>query len=274
MNFLFCPSDDHQAGRPGDHSRQVGSTQSQGRLSYHGNIASDATASPLPQQVPSTLHGRRSQTGGISSGGGGDESSPPVGKLFGRRSSQGEGLGVGPSGSGAGVGQTGSGAAAGGPSGASPDSDFKVRNTDQLVPTAEIRQREVHYPPSTCIIPPPAYPPAQARKEARKAEEIRQREAELLEARKTYFEERRTAEVKAKQIFHGGSGPITGGCACGVGGGTVLGRGQGQEDRSRGQRADHGWVCMWGGQGCMWGVHVGGVFVGWGTAQYWVEVKA
>lgn len=53
-------------------------------------------------------------------------------------------------------------------------------------------------------------PPGQARKEARKAEEIRQREAELLEARKTYFEERRTAEVKAKKIFHGGSGPITG----------------------------------------------------------------
>ena len=56
---------------------------------------------------------------------------------------------------------------------------------------------------------PYPHPCPQARKEARKAEEIRQREAELLEARKTYFEERRTAEVKAKQIFHGSAGGVT-----------------------------------------------------------------
>lgn len=58
--------------------------------------------------------------------------------------------------------------------------------------------------------PPHTHTLTKARKEARKAEEIRQREAELLEARKAYFEERKTAEVKAKQIFHG-STSVTGG---------------------------------------------------------------
>mmetsp|Transcript_17043 Transcript_17043/g.36817 ORF Transcript_17043/g.36817 Transcript_17043/m.36817 type:complete len:694 (-) Transcript_17043:512-2593(-) len=42
-----------------------------------------------------------------------------------------------------------------------------------------------------------------ARKEARRQEEIRRREAELLEARKAYFEERKTAEAKKYALYHG-----------------------------------------------------------------------
>uniref|UniRef100_A0A7R9Z4D4 non-specific serine/threonine protein kinase n=1 Tax=Chlamydomonas euryale TaxID=1486919 RepID=A0A7R9Z4D4_9CHLO len=44
-----------------------------------------------------------------------------------------------------------------------------------------------------------------ARKEARRQEEIRKREAELLEARKSYFEARRNAEAQKWQMYHGGT---------------------------------------------------------------------
>eukprot|EP00798_Chlamydomonas_sp_ICE-L_P015912 gene15912-22046_t len=43
-----------------------------------------------------------------------------------------------------------------------------------------------------------------ARKEAKRQEEIRRREAELLNARKVYFEERKQAEAKKWDLYHGG----------------------------------------------------------------------
>lgn len=61
-----------------------------------------------------------------------------------------------------------------------------------------------------------AFCAAQARKEARRAEENRRREAELLEARKAYFEERRTAEAKKYSSIHNSSiaGSNPGLCHC------------------------------------------------------------
>ncbi|KAG1672034.1 hypothetical protein FOA52_008910 [Chlamydomonas sp. UWO 241] len=58
----------------------------------------------------------------------------------------------------------------------------------------------------------PSFTDPKARKEARRQEEIRKREAELLDARKAYFEARRGAEAQKYNMYHG-AGP--GGAAAG-----------------------------------------------------------
>jgi hypothetical protein len=70
---------------------------------------------------------------------------------------------------------------------------------------------------------------------ARKEEEARRREAELLHARKAYFEERKQAAARLQQLYTPSpSNQVVTTARCGGGGGGGRGRGTGMEATEKG----------------------------------------